>query len=387
MPTDNTTAQQELTKEIYKRNRELLKERRHAEKLLYNVSEGVFAVDKNFVITIFNNALEEMLEIPEGSALGKPMNDFIKIETEHGEKVDLTTYCFINSSKQPILYDLVLKGKVKNYYINVKFSLIDSSADPEDSECLITLTDITNEVLLDKAKDDFLSLASHEMKTPLTIVKGYLWMLQSNMAGPLSEEQMKYVDIAFNSTEQMILMVNDMLNVSRMEQGKLSFDIKPAKLVKTIQEVMQPFELQVQEQKIYLKLELVNCDENLGSYYDEGKLKECLINFIGNAVKFTKEGGVTVKVENLDSEIKVSVIDTGVGISEDDSSKLFSKFGKMDSSYKKIAKVGGTGLGLYIVKIFIEAMGGQVGYISRGDFMGSIFWFTVPKSTVLYNKD
>lgn len=375
---------QNIAQEIYKRNRELLKERRHAEKFLYNVSEGVFAVDKEFRISIFNNALEDMLGIPSDIALGKPFDELIKIETHHGEQVDLRPYCFVYSQNQPIVYDLQLKGFHKTFFVNAKFSLIEDENNKEQDECLITLTDVTNEVLLDRAKDDFLSLASHEMKTPLTIIKGYLWMLQSNMAGPLNEEQAHYVDIAAQSTERMISMTNDMLNISRMEQGKLTFNFSTGKIFEAVKKIKETYDLIVKEQNIYLNVELVDCDENIEAYYDSDKLEECLINLIGNAIKFTKEGGVTVKVINESEKIRISIIDTGVGISKDEESKLFSKFGKIESSYTKVDKVGGTGLGLYIVKMFIEAMGGEIGYKSNGDFMGSEFWFTVPKGMQIY---
>jgi signal transduction histidine kinase len=385
MPTDLTASQQAITQEIYKRNRELLKERRHAEDLLYNVSEGVFAVDKDFNITIFDNALEEMLGIPPGLALGKNIDQVIKVQTEKGESINLKQYCFIPAQKMPILYSLVLKGVNKDFFVNIKFSVIESETNPDESECLITLTDITKEIMLDKAKDDFLSLASHELKNPLTIIKGYLWMVLSKMVGELNAEQKDYVDVAYTSTEQMISMVNDMLNISRMEQGRISFNMQPGKIIKVIRDSISPFDLQVKDKKIYLNLELVGCDDSLDSYYDEGKFKECIINLVGNAIKFTKEGGVTVRVENGEPNIKISVIDTGVGISDEEIPKLFSKFGKGESSYKKTAQTGGTGLGLFIVKMFIEAMGGTIGYSSPGDYKGSIFWITIPKHTVLHD--
>lgn len=385
MPADLNLAQQSVTQEIYKRNRELLKERRRAEDLLYNVSEGVLAVDKNYTITIFDNALEKMLDLPQSTALGKKLSQVIYIETEKGEKIGLEQYCFIPEQKMPVLTHVVLNGGIKKFFVNVKFSLIESEINPEESECLITISDITEEIMLDKAKDDFLSLASHELKNPLTVVKSYLWMLQNKMAEGLSEKQQGFIDVAYKGTEQMIALVNDMLNISRLEQGKLSFDMRSGKVVKSIREAISPLDLQVKEGNIYLKTELVGCDDSLDGYYDEGKFKECVVNLVGNAVKFTKEGGVTVRIENVEPNIKISVIDTGVGIAEEDVPKLFSKFGKGESSYKKIAKTGGTGLGLYIVKLFAEAMGGNIGYSSPGDFKGSIFWFTIPKHTVIHN--
>jgi two-component system, OmpR family, sensor histidine kinase VicK len=375
---------QTITEEIYKRNRELLHERRRAEQLLFNVSEGVFAVDKDFKITIFNDTISEMLNIPGGVANGKSMDEVIKVETEKGAPVDLKQYCFLPPEKMPVLHDVVLKAAPKDFFVNVKFSPIQSETNADESECLITISDITKEVMLDKAKDDFLSLASHELRTPMTIIKGYLWMLQNNQVGELNAEQRNYIEIAFRSTETMIAMISDMLNISRMEQGKLTFNLKPGKIVTTIQDALTGFEINAKEKNIYFKVDLTQVPLDLDAYYDDGKLKECIINLVGNAIKFTKEGGVTVSAEQTDTHVKISMIDTGAGISDDEKPKLFQKFGKGDSSYTRIAETGGTGLGLFIVKLYIEAMGGQVGYISEGEFKGSTFWITVPTSTQIH---
>ncbi len=384
MPTDDGNSTQNITQQIYERNRELLQERRRAEELLYNVSEGVFAVDKSFNITIFNHALEEMLGLNEGSALTKKMDEIVRIETEKGAVVDLKQHCFLPPEQEKVISDVVLKTGIKDYFVNVRFSVIKSETNPQDWECLVTISDITKEIMLDKAKDDFLSLASHELKTPMTIIKSYLWMLQNNQIGSLNEQQDTYVDRAVHSTDQMIAMINDMLNISRMEQGKLTFNMQPGKIIPSIQDALTGFDLKAKEKNIYLKTDLTQVPQDQDAYYDEGKLKECVVNLLGNAIKFTKEGGVTLKVEDIGTYLKISVIDTGVGISQEEANKLFKKFGKGETSYSKIVESGGTGLGLYIIKIYIEAMGGQVGYTSAGDFKGSNFWITVPKHTLIH---
>ena len=126
MPTTADPKSQSITEEIYIRNRELLQERKRAEDLLYNVSEGVFAVDKEFNITIFNHTLETMLSLPESVAVGKKMEDVVIIENEKNERIDLKQYCFLPPQITPILSGLVLKGSPNNYFVNIHFSVIQS---------------------------------------------------------------------------------------------------------------------------------------------------------------------------------------------------------------------------------------------------------------------
>jgi len=384
MPTDTYSDEQNIAQQIYQRNRELLQERRRAEDLLFNVSEGVFAVDKEFKITIFNNRLNMMLGLPEGTALGKDVDDVIILETEKGVPVDIKQYCFLPPQKMPILTDLVLKSPVNDFFVKVMFSYIKSEKDEEDSECLVTISDVTKEIMLDKTKDDFLSLASHELRTPLTIIKSYLWMLLNDQKSPLGDQQKTYAERTAASTETMIAMVNDMLNISRLEQGKLNFNLKAGKIINSIQEGLTGFDLKAKEKNIGFKIDFSTLPLETDAYYDDDKFKECIVNLVGNAIKFTKEGEVKVNVENAGNYIKISIIDTGVGISPEDVPQLFQKFGKGQRSYEKSEITGGSGLGLYIVKIYIEAMGGEVGYSSPGDFKGSVFWITVPKFTQIH---
>ncbi|HAI62978.1 MAG: two-component sensor kinase, probably involved in phosphate sensing [candidate division WWE3 bacterium GW2011_GWF2_41_45] len=384
MPTTADVKPQSIAEEIYKRNRELLQERKRAEDLLYNVSEGVFAVDKDFNITIFNHTLENMLSLPESVAVGKKMEEVVVIENEKNERVDLKQYCFLPQQITPILSGLVLKGSSTSYFVNVRFSVIQSEIHADESECLITISDITKEILLDKTKDDFLSLASHELRTPLTIIKSYLWMLLNDQKSPLGDQQKIYAERTAASTETMIAMVNDMLNISRLEQGKLNFNLKAGKIISSIQEGLTGFDLKAKEKNIGFKIDFSTLPLETDAYYDDDKFKECIVNLVGNAIKFTKEGEVKVNVENAGNYIKISIIDTGVGISPEDVPQLFQKFGKGQRSYEKSEITGGSGLGLYIVKIYIEAMGGEVGYSSPGDFKGSVFWITVPKFTQIH---
>jgi signal transduction histidine kinase len=218
----------------------------------------------------------------------------------------------------------------------------------------------------------------------MTVIKSYIWMLINNQVGDLAKEQIKYLKVAYRSTDHLIALINDMLNISRMDQGKLTFKCKEEKVIRSVSSAIAEYDLKAKEKKIYLERDFSKVPPDITAYYDEDRLKECVVNLVSNAIKFTKEGGATVTIEEDGDFVKIIVTDTGVGISEDDAKSLFKKFGKVENSYRKSEVTGGTGLGLYIVKIYAEAMGGQIGYTSQGDFKGSTFWLTVPKSLKIY---
>ena len=228
----------------------------------------------------------------------------------------------------------------------------------------------------DKAKDEFISIVSHELKTPMSIVKSYLWMLTSGRGGKLTKKQEEYLEKASSGTERMINLINDMLSISRMQQGRLEFRLEYVDLYKMINEVTQEISPKIEEKGLKLKR---NVKKVRRAYSDSGKVREILLNLISNAYKYTEKGTITVNLtrENKDF-VKVEVTDTGRGISEDEAKKLFNKFQRLDNSYQTVAKAGGTGLGLYIVKLYITELGGKINLISEGLGKGSTFEVLIP---------
>ena len=232
---------------------------------------------------------------------------------------------------------------------------------------------------LDRLKDEFVSLASHELRTPMTIIKSYLWMLLEKGGTTLSDKQKMYIDRAYTSTQRLIDLVNDMLNVSRIESGRLSLAIKPidiAELVNTVCTEMTP---KAQEQKINLTFE--KPQSVLPKVQtDSGRIEEVIINLIGNSLKFTPVGG-TIKISithnPVDKTETITVADNGSGISTEDLPKLFQKFGMVGSDYLIKKNSQGTGLGLYISKSIIELHGGKIWAESEGEGKGSKFSFTL----------
>jgi len=237
-----------------------------------------------------------------------------------------------------------------------------------------------NLMVLNKMKDEFLTVASHELRTPMTIVKSYLWMLDQQKTGKLNRKQIEYLEKASKGTQRMIDLINDMLNISRFEQDKVTFNMEQVNICELIKEVITSFEIKINNKGIYL-----NFDENCKDAFvdvDKEKIKNVLINLIDNGVKFTEKGGITIGVDNEEDKVVMWMKDTGSGINPEDLPKLFHKFGRVDNSYTIASDTGGTGLGLYIVKLYVEGMGGRVWATSYGVGKGSTFWISIPKSKI-----
>jgi signal transduction histidine kinase len=233
---------------------------------------------------------------------------------------------------------------------------------------------------IDKLKDEFVSLASHELRTPMTVIKSYLWlMLDKNNSSALSEKQRQYIDRAYVSTQRLINLVNDMLNVSRIESGRFTLDMKPFNLGSLIGIVYAEMLPKAQEQKI--NLEYRRPLQDLPKVQaDPERVEEILINLIGNSLKFTPENGV-IKI-SIDYDPKtqletVSIADNGRGLGPEDLPKLFQKFSMVGTNYLIKQNAQGTGLGLYLSKSMIELMNGKIWAESEGLGKGSKFSFTL----------
>ncbi len=231
---------------------------------------------------------------------------------------------------------------------------------------------------LDKLKDEFVSLASHELRTPMTVIKSYIWLLLEGKAGEMSEKQKTYLDRTYTSTNRLIGMVNDMLNISRIESGRLTIEAKPMDMAALITEVVGEMQPKALEQKI--QLQFAQAQVALPNVFaDRDKIKQVLINLIGNSLKFTPQnGGIALSCEQKDGFIITHVKDTGQGIKAEDMEKLFRKFNMLGSNYLTKQTGQGTGLGLYLSKALVELQKGRIWVESEGEGKGSTFSFSLP---------
>jgi len=244
----------------------------------------------------------------------------------------------------------------------------------EQLEELTKELELANQKLksLDELKTEFLSLASHQLKSPLTSIKGYTSMLLEGSFGKLEKKQTEAVDRVLQSSNHLVKVVNDLLNVSKIEQGGMQYEMSSFRFEKMVAEVVD--ELKINAQSHNLKLSL-SIDEKLGYAVngDREKLRQVVLNLIDNSIKYTPKGSIKVNIGKTanDTKILLSITDTGVGMREEIKNKLFQKFGRQD---EKKMYVGGSGLGLYLAKEIIRAHRGQIWVESEGENKGSTFF-------------
>jgi len=233
---------------------------------------------------------------------------------------------------------------------------------------------------LDQMKDDFVSSVSHELRSPLTSIKGYVDFILRGKAGALNDKLVEYLTIVKNNTSRLATFINDILDLAKIEARRFELGREALELPPLIEEMVTFFKPQAEENKIQLQA-VVPTSISLVSA-DPDKIRQVFINLLSNAFKFTPEGGkVIIEARNSDSGdfVEVCVKDTGVGIAKEDLQKVFDKFQQIKPAGGKVKKVKGTGLGLAIVKGILEAHGGRIWVESELD-KGSNFVFTLPKA-------
>jgi PAS domain S-box-containing protein len=357
------------------------------EALLASIGEGVVAIDSEGKIILINHVAEQMLGLNAEQVMD---NVFFEIWNVLDEKENL-----VPEAERPIT--AALKGKTTTtkttfYYLvskkQIKFPVAITVSpvilDNKIIGAVEVFRDITKENEIDKAKTEFISLASHQLRTPLTAIGWYIEEILSEELGGLNTEQKDYVTQVKESTQRMIRLVNDLLNVSQLETGYLSLAPEPTDLVKLIQNV-------IDEETVIAKAS--NCQLNFVKQKvpqintDPALIRQVLTNLLSNAVKYSavkcssENGGayctVEIKITMQEPDIVISVADSGLGIPAGVQSRIFEKFFRADNVSKLTTE--GTGLGLYISKLIVETLGGKIWFESKVN-KGTIFTFTLPLS-------
>jgi PAS domain S-box-containing protein len=244
-----------------------------------------------------------------------------------------------------------------------------------DDEVLAIMRDMTERKRVERLKNEFVAIVSHELRTPLTSIRGSLGLLSGGVAGELAPRARAMVEIAYNNSERLVRLINDMLDIEKIESGKLMFNLKPTELLPLIKQALDANQAYAAQLKVNLALEdaipqaLVNVDSD--------RLMQVFTNLLSNAAKFSPANDtVVVSMARRDGRVRVSISDHGPGIPEEFHGRMFQKFAQADSSDTR--QKGGTGLGLSIAKAIVDRLGGQLGFESRAG-AGTTFYVDLPE--------
>ena len=232
---------------------------------------------------------------------------------------------------------------------------------------------------LDHVKSEFLSIAAHQLRTPLSVIKGYTSMMQEGDYGRVPKEMKPILDNVYNSNEHLIHLVDDFLDISRIESGRTKYDFKPLDVSAVVADVAN--ELSTRAKEKGLSVEIKKCEELPMVIADAEKIRHVIYNFVDNAIKYSPKGSIVVACAFSKEEVQCTVTDTGIGMDETDRENLFQKFYR--GRNVQGIEVNGTGLGLFVCKKFIEAHQGRIWVESAGPCKGSIFGFALLRNSSL----
>ncbi|MDD2224679.1 MAG: PAS domain S-box protein [Candidatus Shapirobacteria bacterium] len=372
---------------LIQKNNILKEEKLKTEALLSGIGDGVLAIDQNFKITYANHIAEKLLGWTSKELIGKDVYDNITVKDGTNKTIAKgkralslavkSGKTISSSTINPVYY--VRKDKSK-FPVAITASPINS--DGKFSGAIDVFRDITHEIEVDKMKNEFISLASHQLRTPLSAIKWYSEMLLEGDAGKLDTEQTKFIDNINLSNQRMIDLVNTLLNISRIESGRIIIESNPTDLKELISTVIYEFESKIKEKKqkiivnINPNLKKINCDPKL--------IFEVYKNLISNAIKYSpKEGEIQIFVSSDKDNVISQITDNGYGIPKKDQTKVFTKFYRGENILK--IETEGTGLGLYLIKSIIESSGGKIWFKSEEN-KGTTFWFSLPLKGVNSKK-
>ena len=358
--------------------------------LLDAIPDAMYRMNKQGIFLDFKAAKNDPMEMSADAVVGKNIYDVLPMSVAqaalHYSAIALST-----NKAQVFEYQMPKGKKIETYEARVVVNGPD--------EVLAIVRDITERKEVERLKNEFVSIVSHELRTPLTSVRGSLSLISGGVAGEIPPQAKALVDIAYKNSERLILLINDILDIEKIESGKMDFHLTPLELMPLVQQAIDVNRGYSEQFGVQLVLEPQLTDAMVN--VDRDRLMQVITNLLSNAAKFSPPNGqVKVCVSRLNPEdrspdllatdniyptycllpsssfIRVAITDQGTGIPEEFRSRIFKKFAQADSSDTR--QKGGTGLGLSICKAIVEKLGGQIGFTTTTN-VGSTFYFDLPE--------
>jgi len=374
------TRQQELQDNLISYNQQLDQEKIKDEALLASIGEGIVATDEAGKIILINKSFEDLLGWKEQQVLGKHTLDILKMQDEQGrnipEKQRPLIQAFSSGKKIIVNYYLLRKDKTK-FFATITTTPIVLGG--KVIGVIKIFRDISKEKEIDKAKSEFVSLASHQLRTPLTVIKWHSSRLLDNWGKRKafsSEARKKSIQEIYDTDQRMLDLVTAILNVSKIDLGTLAVEPENIRLENIAEDVLKELRLGIQGKELKVKKQF---SPNLPRVLADPKLIRILFqNLLTNSIKYTPKGGqITCSIALKDKNFLISVVDTGIGIPAGNGKRVFEKFFRTDTA--RNIDPNGNGLGMYIVKAIVDVAGGKIWFESKEN-QGTTFYVIIPLS-------
>jgi len=333
--------------------------------VINNFADGILIFDTEKKLILINPQTEKFFDIKGRDIINRTYSELFTFPT-------LKPLMMVLGKE----FKKVFRKEVKlSENLTVEMSTAAVMAKNKKIGSLIILHDVTREKFVEKLKTEFVSLAAHQLRTPLSAIKWTLRMLLDGDLGEITEQQRDFIEKTYKSNERMISLINDLLDVTRIEEGRYLYKPIFTSIEPVIQFVINSYKGEIKRKKI--NFSFIKPEKKLPPLLiDVEKMKLAIQNLLDNAIKYTKPGGeVTISLKYDKKEIEFSIKDTGVGIPLDQQERVFGKFFRAANVIR--IETEGSGLGLYITKNIIEAHGGKIWFKSEEN-KGSTFFFTLP---------
>jgi len=347
-----------------------------ADALFESIAMGAITTDKQGRITRINAAALEMLGRTEAEMLGQPFTRQVVSVTERGRRLTKATRPIVRALANGETVDTRAHYKHSDgHIVPVSLSVSPVMVNGKQVGAIQMFRDTSLEDEIDHMKSDFISLASHQLRTPLSAIQTYTHLIMEGYMGPTTDPQKEALRTILTATARMNELVSTLLSITRIEGGNVAVAPKTTDLTTLAKEVLKEYSLEADEHDITLSLK---APKNLPVIRTDPLLfKEVLSNIISNALKYTSaKGSVTVNIRNRTHDVLFSVADTGLGIPKNAQGLVFAKFFRADNVIQR--ETNGTGLGLYLVKGLVDALGGHIWFESVEN-QGTTFYITLPK--------
>ncbi|HET8991797.1 MAG TPA: ATP-binding protein [Candidatus Saccharimonadales bacterium] len=359
------------------RQQKVLRESRETDVLFNSMGDGAITTDEFGRITRINKPALKMLGYSRTELIGQPFLKFVIAETLEGRPVGVIdrpiTQAFLTG--KPVLGKMNYRTK-KGTLLPVDINVSPLMFDNKPIGAIEVFRDISVELEIDRMKSEFISLASHQLRTPLSAIKTYTHMLSDGYMGELNDLQKSSLETIINASNRMNELISTLLNITRIESGTISVNLKPLNIEELIKEILPELNIMADGKAIHFKVHIAKTGST-DIKTDSLIVKEVITNLISNAIKYTPDNGqVSLNVKPRTNDILIEVKDTGWGIPEAARDKVFTKFFRGSNIIKK--ETSGTGLGLYLVKGLLDALGGKIWFKST-EKQGTIFYISLPR--------